>query len=164
MFVDLSDRGARDLDALGALNNAHKVETSELDGAQLAHMLDGAFLALTTADSGALLIAFDQDAAYASPNFLWFKARNDRFVYVDRIIVSVAQRGRGIARQLYEQLFDVARIRGHAVVMCEVNSDPPNPGSDAFHAALGFNLVGKARLANGKSVRYLACSISTTRR
>ena len=36
------------------------------------------------------------------------------------------------------------------------NTDPPNPGSDAFHARLGFHEVGRAFLADrGKSVRYL---------
>jgi predicted GNAT superfamily acetyltransferase len=34
---------------------------------------------------------------------------------------------------------------------------PPNPASDAFHAALGFAEVGSARLFDGmKTVRYLA--------
>jgi predicted GNAT superfamily acetyltransferase len=33
--------------------------------------------------------------------------------------------------------------------------DPPNPVSDAFHRALGFTEIGRAALANGKTVRYL---------
>jgi uncharacterized protein len=38
-----------------------------------------------------------------------------------------------------------------------VNSDPPNPASDAFHAALGFEVVGEAAIHDGaKTVRYLA--------
>jgi len=41
-------------------------------------------------------------------------------------------------------------------VVCEVNSRPPNPESDAFHAALGFVEVGNARIHDGaKDVRYL---------
>lgn len=43
------------------------------------------------------------------------------------------------------------------MVCCEVNSDPPNPASDAFHARLGFAEVGAAAIHGGaKSVRYLA--------
>jgi predicted GNAT superfamily acetyltransferase len=46
------------------------------------------------------------------------------------------------------------------VVCCEVNSDPPNPLSDAFHAALGFREVGRAFLPDrGKSVRYLELGV-----
>ena len=39
---------------------------------------------------------------------------------------------------------------------CEVNSDPPNPASDVFHAAMGFSVTGEALLDNGKTVRYMA--------
>ncbi len=160
MFLDLAERHLRDLDSLVSLNNAHKVETSELDATRLTAMLDGAFLAMTDTGANVLLIAFDQDSHYDSPNFLWFKARYPRFVYVDRIIVAKALRGQGLARRLYDRLFDTALTAGHAVVVCEVNSDPPNPGSDAFHASLGFAAVGSATLANGKThdtktVRYL---------
>jgi predicted GNAT superfamily acetyltransferase len=37
-----------------------------------------------------------------------------------------------------------------------VNSQPPNPISDAFHAAQGFTEVGTAVIEGGaKTVRYL---------
>jgi uncharacterized protein len=155
-LIDLSDVGARDVASLLALNNAHKIETSELDADKLSCLLDMAFLALATTDAKSLLITFDQAAAYASPNYLWFRERYPRFVYVDRIIVSPTLRGQGVARRLYERLFAVSRAAGQTDVVCEVNSDPPNPVSDAFHAALGFAGVGQANLANGKTVRYLA--------
>ncbi|TIV68514.1 MAG: GNAT family N-acetyltransferase, partial [Mesorhizobium sp.] len=76
-------------------------------------------------------------------------------VYVDRVVVAAAARGRGHARRLYEDLFEQARRAGHTMVTCEVNADPPNPASDAFHAALGFGEVGDAVMHGGKkSVRY----------
>ena len=47
--------------------------------------------------------------------------------------------------------------RGHERVVCEVNREPPNPASDAFHATLGFSEVGAAAIHGGsKTVRYLA--------
>jgi predicted GNAT superfamily acetyltransferase len=65
-------------------------------------------------------------------------------------------RGRGLARRLYLDLFERATRGGHICVVCEVNSEPPNPASDAFHAALGFAEVGSASIHNGsKTVRYL---------
>jgi predicted GNAT superfamily acetyltransferase len=49
-----------------------------------------------------------------------------------------------------------ARAAGYAHVCCEVNIDPPNPGSDAFHANMGFEEIGRAFLPErGKTVRYL---------
>ncbi|HEY3677565.1 MAG TPA: GNAT family N-acetyltransferase, partial [Bradyrhizobium sp.] len=102
-----------------------------------------------------------QDANYDSPNFLWFRERYTRFVYVDRIVVAASARGRGCARRLYQDLFEQSRRAGHERVVCEVNSDPPNPESDAFHAALGFVEVGSASIHGGtKTVRYLAHQFS----
>lgn len=143
-----------------ALNNAHAVETSLLDDAKLARMLDEAFLATCIGDVDAFLIVFDEKAHYDSPNFEWFRARYPAFVYVDRIVTGPEARGKGYARALYRDLFEKAAARGHDRVVCEVNLDPPNPVSDAFHAALGFIDVGRQLLqGSGKTVRYLSKNI-----
>lgn len=147
------DPGLRD--GLLALNNRSAVETSWLEPARFERMVASAFAALHVPEAQALLLTFDQGADYDSPNILWFRDRFERFVYVDRIVVAEQARGLGLARQLYEQLFDLAREAGHDLVACEVNTAPPNPGSDAFHAAMGFVEAGRAELAPGKSVRYL---------
>jgi predicted GNAT superfamily acetyltransferase len=137
-----------------ALNNAHAQELSLLDAAKLSAMIGNAFHAVRAGDADAFMIAFDQDGDYDSPNFLWFRERYQRFVYVDRIVVDPAARGRGLARALYANLFERARVAGHVRVVCEVNAEPPNPASDAFHAAMGFAEVGSATLGGGKQVRY----------
>ena len=145
-----------DLERLLALNNAHATQLSWLDQPRLATLIERAFFVRALGDGEAFLLAFDQSADYDSPNFRWFRERRLRFVYVDRIVVSPAARGRGHARRLYEELFAEARRLGHDRVVCEVNSDPPNPVSDTFHAALGYHQVGTAVLpGNGKTVRYL---------
>ena len=139
------------------LNNAHTEETSALDDASCTALLGMAFYARGI-DRGAtaFLIALDHKASYGSPNFLWFQAARASFVYIDRIIVSSSARGQGIARLLYEDLFGAARTAGHDRVVCEVNIDPPNLVSEAFHAAMGFERVGEATIHNGtKTVRYL---------
>ena len=140
-----------------ALNNEHAAELSLLDAAGLDALLRAAFYANRIGALDAALIAFDETADYASPNFLWFRDRYERFVYVDRVVVAPEARGRGLARALYADLFAVAARDGHALIVCEVNADPPNPASDAFHTALGFEAVGEAAIHNGaKTVRYLA--------
>ncbi|MEM6358291.1 MAG: GNAT family N-acetyltransferase [Pseudomonadota bacterium] len=155
-IVPIATLGEAAQEPLRALNNDHARETSFLDRPAWDALIADAFLAVATPGCDALLIVFDQSAAYDSPNFLWFRARFARFVYVDRIVVSKVAQGQGRARALYQHLFMVAAAAGHARVVCEVNSDPPNPGSDAFHARLGFEEVGTARLAERqKSVRYL---------
>jgi uncharacterized protein len=143
-----------------ALNNAHATELSWLTAAQLDVLLQEAFYARQIDHGDAFLLAFDQRAAYASPNYLWFRERYPSFVYIDRVVVSPPKRGRGYARALYMDLFAQARRKGHSLVTCEVNSDPPNPASDTFHAMMGFGEVGQAALYQGsKTVRYLVRAV-----
>ena len=144
-----------DLEKVLRLNNAHAAELSWLDETRLSHLLSQAFLARKVGDVEAMLLTFDQDADYDSPNFVWFRERYPRFVYVDRVVTNERARGKGHARRLYQCLFEAARAAGHDAIACEVNSEPPNPASDAFHAALGFVEVGSAAIHNGtKTVRY----------
>lgn len=145
----------RVLQAVLELNQSHVAELSELDAVRLAQLIDAAFYASVAGDADAFLISFDHDADYDSPNFQWFRSRYPRFVYVDRIAVAGRSRGQGLANRLYRALFDAARAAGHPVIACEVNVDPPNPASDAFHASWDFEEVGAGRLSPSKSVRYL---------
>jgi predicted GNAT superfamily acetyltransferase len=49
-----------------------------------------------------------------------------------------------------------AKELGHDCIVCEVNLQPPNPGSDRFHSAQGFREIGRATIDSGtKTVRYL---------
>ena len=140
---------------VAALGTANEVETGPIDGAWLEAMSREWFVGAAAGESEAFAIIFDQTANYGSPNFHWFRERYQHFVYVDRIVVSARARGKGLARALYSHVVEAARAAGHSRVVCEINFDPPNPGSDAFHAKLGFSEIGRATLANGKSVRYL---------
>jgi uncharacterized protein len=150
--------------ALLALNNAHAVELSWLETGRLRKMIGEAFCARRIGAVSAFLLAFDQEADYDNPNFLWFRARYRRFVYIDRIVTAAGARGKGLARRLYLDLFDAARAAGHDQMVCEVNADPPNPASDAFHAALGFVAVGTGEIHGGsKTVTYLARALEPGR-
>lgn len=144
------------------LNNAHALELSWLEPARLSHLIDQAFLASRVGEADALLLTFDQDADYDSPNYLWFRDRYARFIYVDRIVVAASARGRGLARALYRDLFARVRAAGHDRVVCEVNADPPNLASDAFHAEQGFVPIGAAAIHGGsKTVTYLMREFET---
>lgn len=152
----ICDLSLLDTTAVLLLNNTNAEETSALDDAGLKSLLDMAFYARGI-DRGAtaLLIALEHNAAYVNPNFMWFQASRESFVYIDRIIVSISARGQGIARVLYEDLIVAAKRGGHDRVVCEVNIEPPNPVSEAFHVAMGFEAVGQATIHNGtKTVRY----------
>jgi predicted GNAT superfamily acetyltransferase len=93
---------------------------------------------------------------YTSENYVFFSARADElgraFVYVDRIVLAPALRGRGLGPQLYDAVFAEARRVGALEVLCEVNVEPPNPGSLAFHTRLGFVEVGRQQTHGGENV------------
>ena len=145
-----------------ALNNGHAAQLSWLEPERLEYLVKHAFLARRIGNLDAFLLALDQDAPYDGPNFQWFCARYPRFVYVDRIVVAPSAQGRGYARRLYQDLFEHAAQVGHQQGFCEVNMRPPNPESDAFHAALGFVEVGTASVYDGsRTVRYLARTLSS---
>jgi predicted GNAT superfamily acetyltransferase len=140
-----------DIAAMLALNNDFAVETSLLNTASR-------FCVRLSGQVDAFCIALDQDAQYENINFDWFRRRNQRFVYIDRVVVAAQARGKGIARKMYSELKLASQNAGHSVLCCEVNVDPPNLASDRFHEAFGF--VGSALLAErAKTVRYLAMPI-----
>ena len=60
--------------------------------------------------------------------------------YIQFVGVSPAARGRGLARQLYEEFFALARGDGRRVVSAV--TAPVNAGSVAFHRAMGFSVTG----------------------
>jgi hypothetical protein len=140
-----------DIPAVLALNNAHAVETSMLDEPGLAELLNCAFYARGI-DGGVngFLLAMDHRAPYANQNSIWFKKRRSSFVYIDRVIVAESSGGQGLGTKLYLDLIRAAYDAGHDSLACEVNIDPPNPGSEAFHAAMGFSVIGEATIHDGK--------------
>lgn len=143
-----------DNEVVRALNNAFAAETSHLGADEWLRLVMQARVAVFAPPANAFVLVLDQDADYASPNFLWWRERRERFLYVDRVVVAHEAQGRGLGRQLYARVMDDARVLGFDCVVCEINIDPPNPGSVAFHQALGFEPAGEQRLANGKTVGY----------
>ena len=135
-------------------------------GAGFAALARGAFRARAVLDGEAppdtpleaplgFLIAF-AGLPLRGPNHGWVHRHRPGAVYVDRVAVVASARGQGIARRLYEDLAAAVLASGRSGLACEVNLDPPNPGSLAFHTRLDFRPAGEARdPRNGKRVLYL---------
>lgn len=143
---------AADFDRILALNAAVVRETSAMDTARLQQLHALAFhhrVAVVDGEIAGFLLAMRDGAAYVNDNFEWFSARYPEFVYVDRIVVDAAASGKGIGRQLYDDLFDRARSLGISIIACEYNIEPPNPASKVFHDRFGFAEVGRQHVASG---------------
>ena len=142
--------------ALCEVNNASARETSLMTAEKLDRMIASARVGTFIEPGAAFLLAFEQSDDYDGGHFLWFRGRFEKFIYVDRVVVAAPYRRHGLGRLLYADLFRRAEQLGHTHVVCEVNALPPNPISDAFHAAQGFEQVGMAAIDGGaKTVRYL---------
>lgn len=145
-----------DLDTLLALSNAHEREIGRFTKEAFAELVALSFRSRMTSERNAFLIALAEHAPEDAPNWRWFAARFPRFVYIDRVVVAQGSQQRGLGKLLYKDVLEAARGAGHSRVCCEVNIDPPNPGSDAFHQKMGFEEIGRAYLpSRGKTVRYL---------
>ena len=147
---------ASDVPALADLNDAAVPAVNALGAAGLATHVPGCDVALVVpGDDGAPLafvLAVAPGADYASENYRWFSTRRPGSLYVDRIVVAPHAHGQGLGRLLYDAVVDRARSLGLGEVTCEVNLEPPNPGSLAFHRRLGFAQVGE-QVTTGGSVR-----------
>lgn len=151
-----------DLEALLALNNEYAKELAYTDQTHFNWLVEHAFFAASIDRTESFLIAFDQDSDYTSPNFLWFKQRFPKFIYVDRLATAARARGQGHAITLYDALFSAARAAGQKLIVCEINELPPNPVSVALHARFGFIKVGEAEVqALSKTVGYYVKNFQT---
>ncbi len=149
MTYSIRSLAPADLPRLLALNNAAVPAVNELDAEALAALVLHSHLAVAVVDDDAadsalgFAILFIAGADYESENYRWFSSRSTDFLYVDRIVVADGFRGQGLGQVLYDAIFGTARREVLAEVLCEVNLEPPNPGSLAFHDRLGFLEVGQ---------------------
>lgn len=144
-----------DISYLVTLNNASVPAVPDTPADDMSELLDASSLALVAVDPEApkdplgFVVALEGGENWAGENYVWFEERGLDHLYVDRIVVGEGARGRGIGQLFYDAVFDAARTAGHEVVTCEVNLNPPNPGSMRFHGRLGFSERGQQLTKGG---------------
>ena len=152
----IRDVKEQDLEAVLALNEAAVPHVNSIPMAQLeTFRQEAAYFRVALVDGAvaACLVGLTPDADYGSLNFQWFKARYDDFAYVDRIAVAEYARRLGLGSALYADF--EGRFTGRVPrLACEVNLEPPNEVSMAFHRRHGFVQVG-TQPADGKIVALL---------
>lgn len=142
----LRDLTPLDVPELLALNNAATPAVPTATEQELAALLEESTFGFAAADDEGVLgfvIGFAPGTDYASPNYRYFEERGTDHLYVDRIVVAETARGMRLGQALYERVVALAVREGRDEVTCEVNLDPPNPGSLAFHDRMGFRKVGE---------------------
>ena len=149
-----------DLARVLEINNANKPGVSELTLSELETDFKNCLHALAIDNEHgevcAFCITFAPDAPDAGTNHRWFADRFESFVYLDRIAIDSAHQNLGLGALLYQaveqRMFDSAK---HSLLCCEVNLEPPNPGSLRFHKRIGFTEVGQHSPQQGYVVSLL---------
>jgi predicted GNAT superfamily acetyltransferase len=141
-----------DLPQLLRLNESALPHVSSLTFSSLHNLFtEAAWFNVATVQGGyaGFLIALRPGANYRSENYLWFGQRFANFLYIDRICIAPEFRRRGIASQLYADAEQFAREGHIPMLTCEVNLEPQNATSLAFHDNRQFEEVGSQRTESG---------------
>jgi predicted GNAT superfamily acetyltransferase len=149
-----------DLQRVLEINNANTPGVSELTKDELQTDLSNSLHALTIDNEHgevcAFCITFDPNAPDAGVNHRWFAERYKSFVYLDRIAIDSNHQNRGLGALLYQaveqRMLNSAEL---SLLCCEVNLEPPNPGSLRFHQRIGFTEVGQQSPQQGYVVSLL---------
>ena len=160
--VQLRDATQRDWPRLLELNAASVAELSPLDEERLRYILALAHRCLVVSSDGELVgfaIAIAPGTDYDSANYGWFSERYERFLYLDRIAVAAPSRRRGVGAQLYDAMEQAAAPFERMV--CDVNVQPRNDASLAFHAARGYREVGQLAHGSAKTVALMSKELAS---
>lgn len=142
-----------DVPAVATLNSAAHPAVTDVGEEGIRELFSMCDVALVATDPGGDIVAFVLSLGpghpYESENYRWFEGRGVQHQYVDRIVVAPRAKGTGVGTALYASVLERARERGAVEVTCEVNLDPPNPASIAFHERLGFRRLAEQDTKDG---------------
>lgn len=143
-LISVRDATDEDEDFILALNGASGPGVADMSREEFRQVRSWAARILVAELDGkpvGFLILIEPGTAYPSDNYGWFEDRFRRHLYVDRIAVDASAMRKGVGRALYDAAALVARELDEPRITCEVNEDPPNPESMAFHRAAGFHCI-----------------------
>jgi uncharacterized protein len=132
---------AKDLDTIVEINNSESKFVGEETKDFFKGYLNIPFFNVVEEKNKVIgfIMGMDQATDYDSENFLWFRDRIKEFYYIDRAVIELKERGKGLGTALYEELM---KNRNKLPVVAEVALQPPNESSVRFHEKLGFKETG----------------------
>jgi predicted GNAT superfamily acetyltransferase len=134
-----------DRDAVLALNQQNVQALAPMDHDRLVQLLglaDRFDVVHVDGEVAGFVVTFAPGTSYDSENYRWFTERHDdRFYYLDRIVLGHRFRRRGLGGLVYDAVEQVAAPYDRLTL--EVNLLPRNDVSLAFHERRGFVEVGR---------------------
>ena len=156
------DMTLADADAVISLNEAVKAVTSPMDVSDFTKLFELSTLRLMVDvddDAVGFVFAMTQGRPYENVNYRWFAERYSSLLYIDRVVVSATCRGMGIGSGLYSRILETAETLHVKNVCAEMDLDPPNLQSLAFHANFGFEQIGTTIHRTGKQLSMQSRSV-----
>ena len=131
---------------------------------KLGHIADESVITVVAELDGEIAgfcLVLAKGADYDSVNFIWFGERYDDFVYLDRVAVDPKFKRRGVGRAMYAEVERLLAERCPTATefTLEVNIEPRNDESLAFHHSLGFIEVGQQDTDYGTRVSLMTKSL-----
>jgi uncharacterized protein len=148
-----------DLDAVLAINEANVPEVGSITMERLEFLVVESACSLVVDVDGTVAgfcIVIGVDSTYDSVNYRWFMDRYTDAMYLDRVAFTADSRGQGLGTALYGAVHEFVRgVPGMNRWTLEVNADPPNVPSLAFHRARGFVEVDRQHTPYGITVSLM---------
>ncbi len=148
----------RDHERVLELNQASVQELSSLDEQRLDYILALAHRSLVAVSAEDDVLAFALAIApgtdYDSLNYTTLGEMFESFLYLDRIAVAESARRQGLGAALYDAM--EAAAAPFERMVCDVNIEPRNDASLAFHAARGYREVGELSHGGVKTVALMS--------
>ncbi len=149
---------AGDVAAIQTINLAGTPGVLPLTQPELDGLAAGSILCWVAQDGAQVvgyLITYTNSDPYDGEEFAWFQQHLSTFLYIDQVAIASSHRRQGVGAALYRHATQDANKSGLESLTCEVNLDPPNPTSLAFHHGLGFTSIGELHTADGRYVTLL---------
>ena len=155
LFIEVPDKNT--LEKLYLINQDNTPEVGSLESIEdLSHLIEMSsmnFFILENDEIIGFAICFRENTIYQSLNYKFFCEKEDKFIYIDRVVVDSKHRRNGSASYLYKHLSYLAKLE-NIPICCEVNTKPRNDISINFHTKHGFKDVGEQNF-DDHSVVYL---------
>lgn len=157
--INVRNYHSSDETAVLALNQASEYLLSPLNAARLKLLHEMSALSLVAAIDQRVvgfLLGFLENTEYDSSYYAWFNSRFKHFLYIDRIVIKSEVRGLGLGRKLYSAAIEWATNKELVWLTADINSQPPNTRSLAFHQCLGFIELSRQYINQHKEVSLQA--------
>lgn len=148
---------SKSLEEMWAINQANIPEVGSIptieEFQRLTLLSSHIIVVQQNTEMAGFIILMREDQDYHSLNYKFLINKFDHFLYVDRVAIKDGFRRQGLGKKIYDEVFIIAGSL-NIDVCCEVNTEPRNDPSLAFHSYYEFEEVGEKDFGD-HSVVYL---------